>query len=115
MNTTVLMRSNDLVLGRPYDLFNFTMMTFKVLTLLNATRPKLNWYDIGSLTLHTISAHVYKKDFDMVNEILSNRMNYLDTSPTTTRMNYDWKHIVNSLLACRDSLDKLPGVWEIRP
>lgn len=48
------MRSNDLYLGLPYDVFNFTMWQEYIASLLNI--------NIGTYTHHVNSMHFYEKD-----------------------------------------------------
>jgi thymidylate synthase len=69
LNTHVFMRSSDNWLGVPYDAFNFTMMTCRVLELLNSQLPD---YDIflGNLHLTAASAHLYARDFQKVDAVL---------------------------------------------
>lgn len=58
------MRSNDLWLGRPYDVFNFSMIT-------NAVRLWLDKkYKLGSLHLTATSMHVYENNFEAAHEVL---------------------------------------------
>lgn len=58
------MRSNDLWLGRPYDVFNFSMIT-------NAIRLWLKKkYKLGSLYLTATSMHLYENNFENAHEVL---------------------------------------------
>lgn len=58
------MRSNDLWLGFPYDLFNFSQ-------IVNAVAGELG-VDTGSLTLQAGSSHVYEANFEKVATVLAN-------------------------------------------
>jgi thymidylate synthase len=53
------MRSNDVWLGFPYDVFNFTMLSWSVLQLLRQHGRKV---ELGTLTLNAGSHHVYERD-----------------------------------------------------
>lgn len=66
------MRSSDLWLGHPYDIFNFSAMSFYVLLWLKDRReyygkPEL---ELGLLYLTAGSKHIYEKNFAGVEEIL---------------------------------------------
>ena len=115
LNTTVTMRSNDLILGRPYDMFNFTVMTLRVLTRLNQKldeerRPIV---DLGIQTLHAISAHLYETHYELADQILT-LMKQPDHIRIPDKCLTDWKYVTDSLLACRDKAEK-DHHWRIRP
>lgn len=63
LNAHVFMRSQDVWLGMPYDLFNFSMMVHFVCGQLNAsqTRPYAEVYP-GQVYLTVASLHLYEKD-----------------------------------------------------
>lgn len=109
--TTVLMRSNDLQLGRPYDMFNFTVMTLKVLTELN--RNKVYPVELGTCTLHAVSAHVYEPWYEKSQRMLHQCI-VIPYDRVPAHCITDWQFVVDSLLACRDKTDT-SGLWEIRP
>jgi thymidylate synthase len=67
LHTCVFMRSSDAWLGVPYDAFNFTMMTCRVLELVNAGRE--DKVQLGNLHLTAASAHLYARDFPKVDEV----------------------------------------------
>ncbi len=116
INTTVQMRSNDLILGRPYDMFNFTIMTIRILTMLNKLHERRARHILlGTLTLNSMSAHIYEDKFELVEEMIcDNSENYAETAMVPNACRYDWQLVVDSLLACRDSLIN-PNLWRIRP
>lgn len=78
LNTTVLMRSNDLFLGRPYDLFNFSTMSFRLLCRLRESglNPEL-----GFLTLNSVSAHIYESDYSKIEDILKSKRTKYSCKP----------------------------------
>jgi thymidylate synthase len=53
------MRSSDVWLGFPYDIFNFSMMTYYILIMLNMRGKSLK---PGKITLTATSQHVYERD-----------------------------------------------------
>lgn len=53
------MRSSDVWLGFPYDIFNFSMMAYYVLIMLNM-KGKL--YEPGTITLTATSQHIYERN-----------------------------------------------------
>lgn len=66
-----VMRSSDLWLGWPYDIFNFSMLTHYIRLLLR------DHFDMnlgaGTLTLVAGSQHIYERNFEAVERILSAR------------------------------------------
>ena len=71
IDTHVFMRSSDNWLGIPYDAFNFTMMTCRVLEMLNAHREPGQKYQLGTMYLTAASSHLYEKDFENVKRVLA--------------------------------------------
>ncbi|WP_083205171.1 thymidylate synthase [Bacillus sp. FJAT-27264] len=61
LNGITYMRSNDIYLGMPYDIFSFTMLQ-EILAL------ELN-VDLGSYTHMVGSLHIYEKHFDIFNSL----------------------------------------------
>lgn len=68
------MRSSDAWLGWPFDVFNFSMLAWMVLTLLrcrcNSDNHVSVGLELGSLHLTAGSQHLYMTNQDAVNEIL---------------------------------------------
>lgn len=113
IHTCVTMRSNDLWLGRPYDMFNFTVMTLRILTLLNKDRNEL--IELGNMIITVGSLHLYERDFGKADAVLEYDENLIPTSVKVPRKAlYDWEFVVKSLLACRDKVEDL-SLWRIRP
>ena len=63
LNLIVTMRSNDVWLGLPYDLFNFTCMQIQMAMELNM--------DVGTYYHNAGSLHLYKKDEEKIQRILN--------------------------------------------
>lgn len=76
LNCHVFMRSNDLWLGYPYDVFNFSMLSHLVCCKLNASVVEDNGNIIEPGTLyHTASSrHIYEQQFAQARE-LANKYN----------------------------------------
>jgi thymidylate synthase len=115
--TIVNMRSNDLWLGRPYDVFNFTVMTLRILTALNASRvideDIDSIIDLGSLFLNTGSSHIYTKDMVGCASLLTDKPDKEELKvPDTAKIS--WLYVAQSLLACRDQKET-NDLWRIRP
>jgi len=76
------MRSSDLWLGWPYDIFNFAMLTHYIRLLLR------EHYDVhvgaGTLTLFAGSQHIYERNFDAVERILNTAEAVPDSGPSVT-------------------------------
>ncbi len=64
LNMTVFMRSNDIILGSVYDIYNFTMMQ-------EIMAGKLG-VDVGKYVHIVDSLHIYEMHFDMAKEIINN-------------------------------------------
>lgn len=77
LNMIVNMRSNDIFLGMPYDIFMFTMLQEVIANELNL---ELGWY------IHRPgSLHLYEENF----EIFNNVANSFTSISVTNRFNYD--------------------------
>lgn len=63
LNCHVFMRSSDIWLGLPYDVFNFSMLTHLVCGSLNRTR-KPDYLEPGTLYLTAASSHLYEANWD---------------------------------------------------
>ncbi len=61
VNCHVFMRSSDIWLGLPYDVFNFSMITYLVCARLNEGFAK---YAPGELNLTAASSHLYEPNFE---------------------------------------------------
>jgi thymidylate synthase len=60
------MRSNDIWLGTPYDIFFFTLLQDKLLFDLKKTYPEL---EMGTYVHHAGSLHLYHKHLKQANEV----------------------------------------------
>jgi thymidylate synthase len=92
------MRSSDLWLGWPYDIFNFAMLTHYLRLCLRGrgidVRP-------GTLTLFAGSQHIYERNFDRVQKILSEvRGTIPESGPSVT-------HWIDDLMDPQELVDTL--------
>lgn len=67
LNCFATMRSSDLWLGHPYDIFNFSAASFLILLLLRAEGLEL---ELGDLYLMAGSKHLYAKNIEDVSDII---------------------------------------------
>lgn len=63
------MRSNDLVLGFPYDVFTFTL--FQELMLVELSKDIAN-ISMGYYFHNITSLHIYERDFSMIENVINN-------------------------------------------
>jgi len=78
IHTIVTMRSSDIWLGLPYDVFTFTMLTIQVaLELFQAVGKK---YELGYMFHNAGSRHLYNKNLVRAVKLLANMR--LSTPPT---------------------------------
>ncbi len=64
------MRSSDIWLGWPYDIFNFSMLTGYILLLLKDRGEEYAGLELGNIHLNAGSQHLYLSNIDAVNEVL---------------------------------------------
>jgi thymidylate synthase len=87
LETVAIMRSSDIWLGLPYDVFNFTMLG-QCLAAQLGVRP-------GPLTMHLGSSHLYERDFDAAERVLSDPENFESiSSPVLETPPPDWLEAV---------------------
>jgi thymidylate synthase len=71
LNAHVFMRSSDIWLGLPYDIFSFTMVACKVISKLNQRLlPDVTPVRPGLLYVTAASSHLYDRDLKMAEDIL---------------------------------------------
>ncbi len=71
VNIHVFMRSSDLWLGVPYDVFNFSMLCHLVCGYLNQRRPIDLSLKPGKLFLTAASSHLYETNWEAAEQCLS--------------------------------------------
>jgi thymidylate synthase len=67
------MRSSDIWLGWPYDVFNFSMISSYVLLMLKDHYPTL---ELGNISMNLGSAHLYEKNFNDAQLCITNLNDY---------------------------------------
>jgi len=82
------MRSSDLWLGWPYDIFSFTCMTYHMLLSLRERDSFFNRVTLGDLHYHAGSMHLYDKNMqDALNCVYAN-MNSNQSSMVSNRFDF---------------------------
>lgn len=86
LNCHVYMRSNDLWLGFPYDVFNFSMLSHLVCCRLNAFVVENGGAIIEPGTLyHTASSrHIYEQHFEQVRQLVGQYTKQYDIATAVT-------------------------------
>jgi thymidylate synthase len=122
LNCHVTMRSSDLWLGLPYDVFTFSMLAAKVACVYNNVRRTVDGdettapgIELGWLHLTAWSSHLYARDFEAakscVDDGVAPRGNQI---PDTWVRDGRWDSIEESVAACRDK-SVADFHWRIRP
>lgn len=68
----VFMRSSDIWLGVPYDVFNFSMLSHLVCTKFNSKVMVNSQIRPGFLHLTAASSHLYEENFEVANDCIRN-------------------------------------------
>ena len=68
------MRSSDIWLGWPYDIFNFTMLTGYIMLLLR--ERGIDNLKLGNIYLNAGSQHLYSNNFEAAEKILTDRRQF---------------------------------------
>lgn len=101
LNCNVFMRSSDVWLGVPYDVFNFSMLSHLVCGLINEHRLSSDSIQPGKLFLTAASSHLYETNWADAKACLSasTRM-----QPRTPQVFWnDPQYLMEELKALRDS------------
>jgi thymidylate synthase len=72
LHCVATMRSSDLWLGHPYDIFNFSAVSFGIMIALNQSlSSRGKWpVSLGNLFLNAGSKHIYSRNIEAVREII---------------------------------------------
>lgn len=91
------MRSSDIWLGVPYDVFNFTMLTGYLMLLLR--ERGLNNLELGYLYLNAGSRHLYENNFESAIDVLNSRLckTYQEFNPYEFESPLELKHYLKAL------------------
>lgn len=116
LHTHVFMRSSDVWLGLPYDLFTFSMVSAKIATLYNGRTvdAKLR---LGSLYLTAASSHLYRENWNdaqiSIADYRQSRSVLLDQTPIERGEVFA---IMDDLQLCRQKdVSTQPRYWQLRP
>jgi len=101
LNAHVFMRSSDVWLGVPYDVFNFSMLSHLVCGLLNEHRKFENAVKPGRLFLTAASSHLYETNWADAKLCLASEV--LDQPETDTLLWNDAQHLMKVLAALRET------------
>lgn len=101
VNAHVFMRSSDVWLGVPYDVFNFSMLGHLVCGLLNEHRDPKSYVSPGKLFLTAASSHLYEVNWDDAKLCLAAEP--LDQPETPKLLWTDPHHLMDELMALRDT------------
>jgi thymidylate synthase len=76
LHTSVLMRSSDVWLGIPYDVFNFSMLSHYICATLNYVNCGKTNYNPGLLYLTAVSSHLYKENWEQAKACICSEYKY---------------------------------------
>lgn len=113
LNAHVFMRSSDVWLGVPYDVFNFSMLAHLVCGLLNERYPTSMAYEPGTLYLTAASSHLYETNWADARSCLTHSA-LMDQPDTPELLWNNPRYLMAHLEKLRDST---PGSqlrwWEV--
>lgn len=114
LNCHVFMRSSDIWLGIPYDVFNFSMLSHIVCAALNDSNgASLTITRPGTLYLTAASSHLYGHNFEAAKACLN--ADVLEQKPTPTVLFTEMDALSHCLRQLRDSKPGHPlRWWEVR-
>lgn len=101
LNAHVFMRSSDVWLGVPYDVFNFSMLAHLVCGLLNDDRASAELYEPGRLHLTAASSHLYEINWADAKLCLGSSV--VDQTPTPKLLWNDYLALLERLKELRDT------------
>jgi thymidylate synthase len=109
LNCHTFMRSSDVWLGVPYDVFNFSMLSHMVCCLLNGDLNADGPITPGDLHLTAASSHLYERNFEAARECLTAEV--LDQQLTPEALFTDSEKFSKWL---KDLRDTKPGTTFLR-
>jgi len=101
LNAHVFMRSSDIWLGIPYDVFNFSMLSHLVCCLVNEHRKFDNTVKPGCLFLTAASSHLYQINWPDAKLCLTSDVH--QQPETNTLLWTDATYLMQTLMALRKS------------
>lgn len=109
LNCHVFMRSSDVWLGVPYDVFNFSMLSHLVCGLLNEHRLSSGQISPGRLFLTAASSHLYDTNWDDAKACTGSVC--FDQPETPQLLWSDPQYLMDELKALRNSSPGDIGRW----
>jgi thymidylate synthase len=117
LNLHVFMRSSDVWLGLPYDVFNFSMLANLICCRLN-TGPELSRLGgvaPGLLYLTAASMHLYQANADAANVVLFDARVHREGPPVPPDFSHSETILLNTLAQLRGTKKGSPlRWWEVR-
>lgn len=104
LDLSVSMRSSDIILGIPYDVFSFSMIAYYVCSKLKL-KP-------GILSIFTVSSHIYEHHFELGASIIANRNEIVKINDKFEKLKLyelDVKHELSELVL-KSSFRKFGGL-----
>jgi thymidylate synthase len=104
LNNHVFMRSSDVWLGVPYDVFNFSMVAMQVLCRLNSERLPGEHYRPGALYLTAASRHLYDTNSEAALLALQNDPWRQPTNPVPVGLWTNEDELIETLRLIREGV-----------
>lgn len=95
LHTNVFMRSSDVWMGLPYDMFSFTMMSMVVAI-------ELGIPDLGRMTMMFGSSHLYASNWAEAQEVIM-KWDFTSTAPWVAKAFKTTESLMNKLHSIADS------------
>jgi len=96
------MRSSDVWLGWPYDVFNFSMITAYIMLLMREAQL-FPVYNLGTLYMNVGSQHLYEKNREAA-EMITKQDYWGDMSPVFSHLSYSSpNHLISKLEEIKDT------------
>ena len=107
----VFMRSSDIWLGVPYDVFNFSMLAHLICARLNERKPVEKHTAPGILYLTAASSHLYETNVEGARSVLAAASSVARTAATPGVLFTDRERLLTTLHELRDSAPGHPLRW----
>jgi thymidylate synthase len=105
------MRSSDIWLGLPYDVFNFSMLSHLVCAKFNSKVMVNSQIKPGVLHLTAASSHLYEENFGVANDCIRNPGQVYVPSDTPDLMWQDQEFLMNTLRILKDQPPTSKDRW----
>lgn len=109
LNVYDFMRSSDVWLGVPYDVFNFSMLGHLVCALINEQQEVFQPIVPGKLYLTAASSHLYQSNWEDAKACLVGQV--IEQPDTPDRLHLDAHHLMRTLEQLRDTKAGDPLRW----